>query len=511
MQSELIRQEAANALTAYRNRTTAFPSESVAPLSRRAVALFFEYFNATGNSLRPAIELLCEIVASPDLEHNRIGLAALFPGLIEKLNDAFEPAYCELYDRLFAQVISFYRRLPEGQALDLALHRFGLGDEAAILSRKRALLSVKKNLPHNRPLKKALFLSRVTIGADVAVTSVLLARIRELFPAAELVLLGSKKLRELFGGDSRLRVRSLDYGRGGSLLARLSSWLAVVAAVEDEITGLHPQEYCLFDPDSRLTQLGLLPVLSPPAESASYHFFESRSFSHPGVEKLGQLTSHWMDNLCGEAAETTPYISLSAEVLSIGREVLSFLRSPKHPHVFCLSFGTGGNPIKRVSEQFEIELATALSAQAKLIIDRGATKDETEQVNRIVAALEARGKTVISLTEEHFREALSQRRISPDVLTWQGSIGSLASLIAASNEYIGYDSSGQHLAAALRIPTLTIFVNSGANHFPVRWQPHGAGRLQVVSLEPSLLDASERFVNELLAGVLLQHDQLRDG
>ena len=95
-------------------------------------------------------------------------------------------------------------------------------------------------------------LSRVTLGADVAVTSVLLAAAKQRFPHAEIVFVGPRKNYELFAGDPRLRHAPVDYRRG-SLRERLAVWdeLQALLAAPDAL---------VIDPDSRLTQLGLLPV-----------------------------------------------------------------------------------------------------------------------------------------------------------------------------------------------------------------------------------------------------------
>jgi ADP-heptose:LPS heptosyltransferase len=55
-------------------------------------------------------------------------------------------------------------------------------------------------------------------------------------------------------------------------------------------------------------------------------------------------------------------------------------------------------------------------------------------------------------------------------------------LIAASDRYIGYDSAGQHIAAAIRVPTLTIFVNSNSATFAERWRPYGPGIIEVFNV-----------------------------
>ena len=175
--------------------------------------------------------MLCSLATSEDRQVARAGIQGLFPELIERLNDSFNPAYCRLYDQLFAQVIEFCRRLPEGKLLDEELKRFGLSNEDNLLARKSQISNSKSKIPNPasfNSVKKVLLPSRVTIGADVAVTSVLIAKLRRALPQAEFVILSSPKLRELYGGDSRIRIREIAYERGGTLLSRLMSWLRVV-------------------------------------------------------------------------------------------------------------------------------------------------------------------------------------------------------------------------------------------------------------------------------------------
>jgi ADP-heptose:LPS heptosyltransferase len=45
----------------------------------------------------------------------------------------------------------------------------------------------------------------------------------------------------------------------------------------------------------------------------------------------------------------------------------------------------------------------------------------------------------------------------PDLIAYKGGIGQFAALISQSQLYLGYDSMGQHVAAALEIPELVIF------------------------------------------------------
>ncbi len=487
-QGELI-EEASRALADFRERSAGgtLSAGFASQLSQRAAEMVIAHHYNHDGYLRDAVTLLCEITANEDPEVARAGVAALFPALVERLNDSFDPAACKLYDRIFSRVIDFYRRLPEGAELDEALQSFGLMNEAGLLARKSRISNLKSQtsgLKSPGNVKRVLLLSRVTIGADVAVTSVIIARLRDLLPEAEFVMLGSRKLRELFGGDPRLRIREIKYERGGGVLSRLTSWIDVVEAVNDEVRGLTPDEFWLIDPDSRLTQLGLLPLLK---DERNYFFFESRSYQHEDATRLGQLASCWLHEITGPADVAFPYVALPAEYQNFGQSVREKLSRAGASHIVAISLGVGGNPGKRLSGEFESELIYRLIADSTLILDKGATAEEREQINRIVAMLRANGRNVVEINEQNYAGVISRERIEADAVTWDGGIGAFAGLIAASDQYIGYDSAGQHIAAALRVPMLTIFVNSNTPIFTERWSPYGAGMIKILNVNASEL------------------------
>ncbi|MEP7337429.1 MAG: hypothetical protein ABI977_06755 [Acidobacteriota bacterium] len=446
-------------------------AEASLRIASRAAELVIEHHKTIGGCLREAIELICKIATSQDPEVARAGITALFPLLVERLNDSFDPAACRLYDQLFAQVIEFCRRLPEGQQLDEGLKQFGLTDEAGLLARKSQISNLKSGFPHPASfsfIKKVLLLSRVTIGADVAVTSAIIARLRTAMPQAEFIILGSRKLRELYGGDVRIRIREVMYERGGGLISRLTSWLAIVEAVNEEMVGLYEDEVWVIDPDSRLTQLGLLPLVG---NDRNYFFFESRSYQVDGQPKtIGELSAKWAGELIGNYEPVFPFIALPAEHKAFGQKVTGWLRnnSPTRNCVTAVSFGVGGNQSKRVSDEFEEHLIGGLLAGSKLILDKGASNEEREQINRIVAGIRLRGGNVVELDEGNKTELPDQDLRQADIVTWDGSIGAFAGLIAVSDQYIGYDSAGQHIAAALGITTLTMFVTSNNATFTER-------------------------------------------
>ncbi|MCI0525379.1 MAG: hypothetical protein L0Y75_08975, partial [Acidobacteria bacterium] len=204
-------EEATQSLAEFRDRRDggSLNAEYASHLSLRAAENIINFHHEFDGYLRDAVTLLCEITASENPEIARAGVLALFPALVERLNDSFDPAACKLYDRIFAQVIDFYRRLPEARELDQALRDFGLMNESDLLTRKSRISNPKSQISNLKspipnpqsqisnlksPISKILLLSRVTIGADVAVTSVIIAKLRSLLPQAEFVLLGSGKL-----------------------------------------------------------------------------------------------------------------------------------------------------------------------------------------------------------------------------------------------------------------------------------------------------------------------------
>ncbi|MGH9935065.1 MAG: hypothetical protein ACREAM_02395, partial [Blastocatellia bacterium] len=457
--------EAADLLADFRKRRDerALDSEQVARQARRAADLVVVFHQEHGGYLRDAVTLLCEITSDEHQEIARAGVRTLFTALIERLNDSFDPAACNLYDRILAQVIGYYRRLPQAREFDDALHGFGLVSESGLLARKSQISNLKSQISNLKSqISKVLLLSRVTIGADVAVTSVIIAKLRDLAPQAEFVLLGPSKLRELFGGDNRVRIREIEYERGGGVLSRLTSWIDVVEAVNSEVGSLNADEYWLIDPDSRLTQLGMLPLLK---DERNYLFFESRSYQGPKIPKIpkikimdmdkdnpqsstsngrnpqsiAQLTSCWLNEVFGVTGETFPYVALPAEHQNFGRGVAEKLRRARASRLTAISLGVGGNQSKRVSDEFEVETINRLIAGSTLILDKGATAEEREQINRIVATLRSAGRTIIEINEWNRADAISREKIEADAITWDGGIGAFAGLIAASDRYVGYD------------------------------------------------------------------------
>jgi ADP-heptose:LPS heptosyltransferase len=342
-----------------------------------------------------------------DLPHALMGdlcAPALFGVLVEGLADRFDPALCDAYARLFSQAIA---------------HVTGM-DAASLVSRYEWARRTRKVTANP---KRVLVLSRITLGADVAVTSVLLAAAKRRFKRAKIVLAGPLKNYELFANDRRIHHAQVEYGRGG---------LRERFAAAEELKALAAEPDCVvIDPDSRLTQLGLLPVC--PEER--YHLFESRAYGAETDKPLPELTADWAAETLGIPG-AKPYIAVDA--------------APKQTPYIAVSLGVGENPAKRIADPFEEQLLALLAKTGlPICIDKGAGGAEAERVERAV------------------------ERSGAAVTFWEGSFAGFASLIAGSKLYVGYDSAGQHIAAACSVPLISVFAGFPAPRMFERWRPVG--------------------------------------
>ena len=361
---------------------------------------------------------------------------ALFSIVIERLGDLFEPSLCDVYARLFSHIIS--RALPEYDSRELLLRynrirqprRFPGGD-----------------------IHRVFVLSRVTLGADAAVTSVALAMAKARFPDAEICLVGPEKNAELFGGDPRIKPLLVTYGRSSLLRERL------LAAAELKVT-VDETGSIVIDPDSRLTQLGLIPV----CDDSRYFFFESRAFGGTTDAPLTQLVSEWL----AEAFDTNRFQPYVAPRVQDGLADITF------------SLGVGENGNKRLSDAFEVSaLRVLLGSGRTVLMDRGAGGDEAGRVTALAAA-------VGNPSNLHLHD---------------GTYASFASHIVRSKLYVGYDSAGQHVASAASVPLVSIFAGYASERMLQRWRPSGLNS-QVIPIadcdrgnaEPAVLQAIAKAV-----------------
>jgi hypothetical protein len=313
--------------------------------------------------------------------------------VVERLGDLFEPRLCETYDRLFTQAI--LRTTPE------------------LASRLR------KPAEHAVPdaANRVYVLSRVTLGADVAVTSVLLDAAKRRYPKAEIVFVGPLKSYELFEFDSRIKHRLAPYARSGALKDRLRAsanlWL------DDGI---------VIDPDSRLSQLGLISI----CDEHNYFHFPSRAYGGDGNDPLAKLAARWAHQVFG---------------VDGARPFVAPLHSAEPPADITVSLGVGENASKRLNDTQERDLLHALAdTGASILVDKGGSPEERERV---------------------------ERALLPGMRTHDGAFAPFAAQIAASKIFVGYDSAGGHVASACGVPLISIAKGFVSERMAARWRPDG--------------------------------------
>ena len=134
---------------------------------------------------RPTLHQLVDQCASEE------GTRALFQVLIEPLGDRFELKLVDYYIDIFSHVIA--RTIP--------------GENADRLRARYQRVRASDRFAWRNP-KRVYVLSRVTLGADIAITSQCLSAAALRFPDAEIFFVGSPRNFELFAGDRRFQLHA---------------------------------------------------------------------------------------------------------------------------------------------------------------------------------------------------------------------------------------------------------------------------------------------------------------
>ncbi len=467
--------------------------EALHHLSRQIAFSFIDRYFQKGLYEPAYIDLLCEMGTShakPDLDN--VAAAALFGIVVEKLCDDFEELPVQLYSRVMCQIISFCRTVHAGRTLDETLAGFGITSPEQLYERAMSTHTKSYRYDSRSAPSRIVLLSRVTIGADVAILSVMIRRLQRLFPQADIVVIGNGKLAGLFEGDPRIRLRATSYARRGGLFERFASWHAALEILRDEMPEDGERSILVIDPDSRISQLGVLPLL----HGQNYLFFNTRNHAASTRGRcMAELANDWMDAVFGDAEFRHPTVWTAPATLETARTRIDLLRAGGAKRVIAVNFGVGQNPRKRVSLEFEKRLVRALAAvpNTVVLLDRGFGPDETERAWQIMADARHCGLPCI---ETHF-SAPNFPSIAHGVLVVECGIAEVAALIAHSDEYIGYDSACQHVAAAVKTPTLTVFAGSNNMNFVRRWSACGDTDCRIVHVN-TLTDPQHVDIDEVI-------------
>ena len=339
---------------------------------------------------------------------------ALFRGVVEPLADSFDPADAEAYDQLFRRVL----------------------DVAGVEERAEGWGGAVTELER---VRRIVVLSRVTLGADIAVASVFLRTVLDLPSKPDVIFAAGDKSLSLFAAEDRVKPLEVTYPRGGALEERLEVWRRARQAIESLSRDVGPGELLVLDPDSRITQLGLLPV-TPPGQQ--YLFFNSRSFREGEEGPLGSVAAEWLEDALGpRAAAPLPWLALPAEDVTRAQE----LRGGIEGKLAAVNFGVGGNAAKRVADPFEKDAVRGLVELGyHVVADAGAGVEERARA-----------------------EGLEASRLH------EGSFSSFAAIIGVADLFVGYDSGAAHAAAAQGVPAVDVFAGAPTETMRSRWSPWG--------------------------------------
>jgi ADP-heptose:LPS heptosyltransferase len=486
----------------YRDKWSDLKSEIAAErqvrhLSRQIAYSFMDAYLKDCHYEADYIDLLCEMTTFwEDPLLSGISAQALFSIIIESLCDDFEELQTETYNRVMTQVISFCRELSQGAQLNRCLNDFGLHSSKDLLVRIQKIRSSTKHLSPQQHIEKIILLSRVTIGADVAITSIIFQRLARLFPDAEIVLIGSVKLKDIYGGNSRIKIRTMDYNRKGGLLERLASWHHVLEIIQNELSSHVAGQAILVDPDSRLSQLGVLPLIS----SDQYYFFDSRSDASLNSRmSMAELTNAWLNQMTGTNDFCYPNIWTQPEYIQSALNLCGRLRQNGARRIITVNFGVGGNLRKTVGTEFERRLLLTLlqEPQTLIVLDRGSGDEELNHTHSLMRSVKEKGYAVYDTK----LGAIADVDITEGVVGLETRIGEIAAVIAQSDEYIGYDSAGQHIAAAVETPCLTIFAGSNNMRFLRRWSAFGQNSCQIVHVD-TLNDPKAVNIDDIIIRIM---------
>lgn len=456
--------------------------QSLRSLSHRIASTFVDRYLYSDEYNADYIDLICEMATCfDDPNLNQIAAKTLFSSIVERLCDDFEELQTETYNRLICQVADYLRNLPSGTRLDAQLRAFDLHSEAQLYRRVEALrVHGDTRLPVTLRPRKILVLSRVTIGADVAITSVICQRLQHAFPEAEIVVLGSPKLRQIIAPNAGIRVKELHYVRHGGLIERFSVWLDLVEDLREELEDLSDTEYLVLDPDSRLSQLGVLPLVN----NNNYRFFSSRGKGgYPRKGSISTLCNYWLDLILGDAEFRYPRVWLEEESLTKAQRFKTLMQRGERAHIVTVNLGVGGNLRKRVEGEFETEMILSLLREptTTVVLDLGFGDEEVGRSSKILATAKSFG---IATRELRFAEI--DAALEGPLAQLYGiecDVGEIAALIACSEEFIGYDSACQHIGAALGVSTYTIFAGSNNPRFIRRWHATGPNVSEILHVD----------------------------
>jgi ADP-heptose:LPS heptosyltransferase len=216
---------------------------------------------------------------------------------------------------------------------------------------------------------------------------------------------------------------------------------------------------------------------------------------------MAQLTNAWLDKISDVQDFVYPKVWLRPSNLQKASQLCTKLKDNGARRIIAINLGVGGNARKKVGPRLEQELLPALLREPNTVIllDKGFGDDELQNSNALLRRINEKG---YGIHHAVFDGGLDTT-LNWGVIGLQTRIGEIAALISESDEYIGYDSACQHIAAALKTPCLTIFAGSNNMRFIRRWSAFGSNTCKIVHVD-TLSDPSSIDVEDVVTRIMIE-------
>lgn len=417
------------------------------------------------------IDFLTENTNNRDIYVYSAALHAIFSNLIEWSNDQFIPHLRENSDRIMARVVWSSRLF--SPHISSHLRECGIQDDRALWERQQALAfdeSVIKKTP-----KCVGIFSRVTYGADILLTSIVIRHVIKRWPDVDVVVLGDRCIAGLFEGVKTVDVEDIKYPRRGLLVDRILSVLRIEQVLKEYEMDL------IINPDSRLDQLGLVPFRC----NIPMLLWHPTCPLNQTSGSLAVSIDKWLSRRLGTIPSCRPGIFFS----KIFQQCASQWKNIFGPNTIAVKLHHGGKPSKGLPFEYEIKLLERLASCGwRILLSKGTGIREEMESNDLVHKLgweywdvqeNDHGKSrLIRFGETNIDEC--------KLVRFYGSLPGWAAAVNGCGMALNYDSVGQHIAAALNVNSVVVFRDFPNERFIQAWTPPSKAVVKVVRLDGDL-------------------------
>lgn len=369
--------------------------------------------------------------------------------------------------RIMAQTFEYYGNTLDGIGLKKHLDGYGLNTEEQLNQRAQRLAQANqiRKIPDMEEVKKVFVFSRGAIGGDINLTSIVLQKERERMPSVPIVFMyggRTENFEGLFGDIGNIKFEEFKYNKKKNLAEQINDSVEVAEILKDK-------GYKKGIPVLDLSTHGLIHGMMPICNEEDYHYFPMIPLEG---KSHGQQINEESNIVFDIQSNTYAKVFINNEYSNKAEQLYNKFLPEKRNKAITINFGVGGDYTKAVSERFEQNIVLKLIKKGlPVILDGGFGEEETSRTNRLKEIVKKEGYTNYIINRD-IAKIDSEKIAKANLMIHFGTIPSFASLIEKSSFYIGYDSMGQHLAAALKIPEAIVYASCEEKRFMEMWHPH---------------------------------------